>query len=399
MPRNKSHMFSEIEDYREALEIKHLRTKNLFVVSLMSLIMVITLVYMLATSFPLMQTISLLVGYLLVIIFNFAGLAYGGENYRFYQLNKYITTLYIYVLAIATVFVFKSPSAITALFIAYAISAYYQDLKVILISNLFLLFSVIMFMINYPEYMNMQNASLEDQLGISIFFFAFVGILTISSYIIVKQKQFFYNQIALSKETEFRNIDLLIDLQKEVHQEDVNVDKYYEDINAFLEEFSKKLEIENAFTAKMQLLKVLEKGEQKNALQDKYPEYSREDLDDFEELLIGAKHKLRKISIKMSHTFDIDVKRREMFSETHFKSFNHQADGIEIKIIAFVVFYTALKRGLDGFAKLDEQTIREALTSTDYFYYIDPRVMRIYQKNSEVFDTISEDILRKKVNS
>jgi len=143
----------------------------------------------------------------------------------------------------------------------------------------------------------------------------------------------------------------------------------------------------------------LEKGEQKNALQDKYPEYSREDLDDFEELLIGAKHKLRKISIKMSHTFDIDVKRREMFSETHFKSFNHQADGIEIKIIAFVVFYTALKRGLDGFAKLDEQTIREALTSTDYFYYIDPRVMRIYQKNSEVFDTISEDILRKKVNS
>ncbi len=397
MPRNKSHMFSEIEDYREALEIKHLRTKNLFVVGLMSLIMVISLVYMLVTSFPIMQTISLLVGYLLVIIFNFAGLAFGRENYRFYQLNKYITTLYIYVLAIVTVFIFKSPSAITALFIAYAISAYYQDLKVILISNLFLLFSVIMFMINFPEYMNMQNASLEDKLGISIFFFAFVGILTISSYIIVKQKQFFYNQIALSKETEFRNIDLLIDLQKEVHQEDVFVDLYYEDINAFLEEFSKKLEIENAFAAKMQLLKALEKGEQKNVLEDKFPEYSREDLDDFEELLIGAKHKLRKISIKMSHTFNIDVKRREMFSETHFKSFNHQADGIEIKIIAFVVFYTALKRGLDGFAKLDEQTIREALTSTDYFYYIDPRVMRIYQKNSEVFDAISEDILRKKV--
>ena len=397
MPRNKSYMFSEIEDYREALEIKHLRTKNLFVITLMSLIMVITLVYMLVTSFPLLQTISLLVGYLLVIIFNFAGLAYGWGNYRFYQLNKYITTLYIYVLAICTVFIFKSPSTITALFIAYAISAYYQDLKVILISNLFLLFSVVMFMINFPEYMNMQNASLEDQLGISIFFFAFVGILTISSYIIVKQKQFFYNQIALSKETEFRNIDLLIDMQKEVHQEDVNVEKYYENISAFLDEFSKKLEIENAFTDKMQLLLALEKGEQKNVLQDRYPEYSREDLDDFEELLIGAKRKLRKISIKMSHTFDIDVKRREMFSETHFKSFNHQADGLEIKIIAFVVFYTALKRGLDGFAKLDEQTIREALTSTDYFYYIDPRVMRIYQKNSEVFDTISDDILRKKV--
>jgi len=392
-------MFAEIADYREALEIKHLRTRNIFVVILMVFVMVFTLVYMLVSGFDLKQTISLLVGFLFVIIFNMSGLAYGRENYRFYQLNKYVTTLGIYVLTISIVFIFQSPSAITALFIAYAVSAFYQDLKVILISNLFLLFSVVMFMLNFPEYVNMQNSSLQDQIGIGIFFLAFVLILTISSYIIVKQKQFFYNQIALSRETEFRNLDLLIDLQKQVHDEDVDIESYYRRTKEFLEAFSKRLGIENAFHNKMQILLAMEKGEKKSTLGDKYPEFAKEDMDSLEELLIGARHKLRKTALKMSHTIDIDVKKREMFSETHFKSFNHQTDSLEIKIIAFVVFYAALKRGMDGFPELAEKTIHDALVSTDYFYYIDPRVMRIYQKNSEVFDTISKDILGKKVSS
>ncbi|MBN2696941.1 MAG: hypothetical protein JXR38_05320, partial [Bacilli bacterium] len=221
---------------------------------------------------------------------------------------------------------------------------------------------------------------------------------TISSYIIVKQKQFFYNQLALSNETEFRSIDLLIDLQKKVYDEDVDIEKYYQRTAVFLEEFSNKLEIENAFLDKLQLLFDMEKGESRAALIEKYPEYSREDLDRLENLLIGAKHKLRKIAIKMSHAFNVDVKRREMFSETHFRSLNHQKDQLDIKIIAFVVFYTALKRGMDGIPKLDDETIRKALTGTDYYYYIEPRIIKIYQKNSEVFDAICKDILEKEVS-
>ncbi|MBN2696075.1 MAG: hypothetical protein JXR38_00880, partial [Bacilli bacterium] len=181
MARKRSHMFSEIQDYREALETRHLRTKNHFVIAAMFALMILSLTYMLVTDYPIFQTISLHVGYLLVIVFNIAILAYGKDNFRFYQLNKYVTTLGMYSLAIVTVFIFQSPSAITALFIAYAISAYYQDLKIVLIGNVFLLFAVVMFMLNYPEYLNMENSNPEDKIGIAVFFVAFISILTISS--------------------------------------------------------------------------------------------------------------------------------------------------------------------------------------------------------------------------
>lgn len=392
-------MFSEIESYREDLEIKHLRTKNHFVLGLLSVMMIMTLIYMLVTGFPTQEAIALFVGFLLVIIFNVSQLAFGREDYHFYQLNKYISTLGVYVLAIAIIFIFESPSAITALFVAYAISAFYQDLKVMLISNLFLLFTVIMIMLNYPEYLDFQNSNTENEFGIAIFFFAFIMILTVSSFIIIKQKRFFYNQIALSKETEFRNIELIIDLHQKTTKAELPVESYYQKTSAFLEAISKKIGVENAFSEKLKLLLELEKGSSKNELMDKYPTYSKEELERLENLLISGKHKLRKSAIKMGHTFNVEVKKREIFSETHFKSFNHQTDHLDVKIIAFAIFYSALKRGIPGLPPLNDQVIRNTLTSTDYYYYVDPKVIRIYERNSEVFDAIADDVLLKKVKS
>jgi len=388
-------MFKEIEDYREDLEIKHLRTKNHFVLGLLLGMMIITITYMFVTAFDLEDTITLMIGFLLVILLNIAQLAYGKENYKFLQLNKYITTIYVYVLAIVIIFLFESPVTITVLFLAYAISAFYQDIKVMTISNVLLLFSALMILINFPEFLAFPSGSTESSFGIVFFFIFFIAILTVSSYIIIKQKRFFYNQIALSKETEFRNIDLLIDIQKQATHTDFNTSKFYERSQAFLDEFSQKIEAPNAFKDKLDLMAALENNTPKEKLLKKYPLFKDEDLDRLEYLLIGGKHKLRKIAIKMSHTFNIDIKKREIFSETHFKSFNHQYDNLDIKLLAFVVFYAALKRGLDGISLPSDQAIHNILTSTDYYYYIDPKVMRIYEKNSEVFETIAKDILRK----
>ena len=395
MNKNKTYMFKEIEDYREELETKHLRTKNHFVLGLLAGMMVITIIYMFVTAFDLGDTIALMIGFLIVILINIAQLAYGKENYKFLQLNKYITTVYVYVLSIVIIFLFESPVAITVLFLAYAISAFYQDLKVMTISNVLLLFSALMILLNFPEYLTFPSANTENSFGVAFFFVAFITILTVSTFIIIKQKRFFYNQIALSKETEFRNIDLLIDIQKQATNTDIDLKKYYQNVRAFCEEFSGKIGAENAFSEKLDVLFALEKNTARNKLLAKYPKYSAADLYRLEDLLVGGKHRLRKLAIKMSHTYNIDIKRREMFSETHFKSFNHQYDNFEIKLLAFVVFYAALKRGIDGIVSLDGQAIRNILTSTDYFYYIDPRVMRIYDRNSEVFETIAADILGK----
>ncbi len=391
-------MFPEVDNYRETLEIKRLRVKNILVLIFIIIMMATTVSYMLITGQFNMKTevIPFIVGYFIVIVLNFTCLAYGGDNYRFYLFNKYLTTIGIFIMSIALVFIFQSPSAITALFIAYAITAFYQDIKGILLSDAFLLFSIVMFMIKYPEFMNMTNTNLENIFGTVIFFVAFVLILTVSSYIIFKQKQFFYNQIALSKEAEYRNIDLLTDLQKTIEGKDVDIDDYYVGLNKFLEAFSQKLGIENAFKDKTAIMLEMEKGANRIQIREKHPELSDNELDSLESLLIGPGRQLRKVAVKMSRSMGLHIKKREIFSETHFKSFNHQSDDEEIRIMAFVVFYVALKRGFIGLPKVGDKEIYNAVVNTDYFYFIDPRVMSIYQKNSEIFATISDDHFGKK---
>ena len=396
MNRKRSYMFPEIEDYREDLEIQHLRTKNHFVIGLLTVMMIMVFIYMLIADFPLRQTLILMFGFLFVILFNIGNLAYGSENNRFYQLNKYLTTLGVYSLALGILFVFASPAAVIVLFIAYAICAFFQDMRIMFISNLFLLFFAIMIVKGYPEYLFMENPSAENNAGLTLFFIAFILILTITSYIIIKQKQFFYSQIAMSKETEFRNLDLLIDLEKEVTKTAVDTDRYYERTSQFLEAFCRKIGIENMFQEKVSILKKLEKGELTPAMLQNHPQYGKSDWERLEQLRIGGNGKLRKSALKMSHTFNVEVKKREIFSETHFKSFNHQKDSLDIKILAFVLFYAALKRGMPGMPELEEADIRSILTSTDYSYTIDPRVFQIYQKNTDVFASIVDDWLKRR---
>ena len=396
MNRKHSYMFPEIEEYREDLEIKHLRTKNHFVIGLLTVMMVSTLIYMLITEFPIAKTLTLFFGFLFVILFNIGNLAYGKENNRFYQLNKYLTTFGVYSLALGIVFVFESPVAVITLFIAYAISAFYQDMRIMFISNIFLLFFAIMIVKMYPAYLFMENASAGNNAGLSIFFIAFILILTISSYIIIKQKQFFYSQIAMSKETEYRNLDLLIDLDRSVTRKAIDTDQYYRRTEQFLDAFCRKIGIDNLFQKKVSLLAELEKNHPSGSLPANRLDVGKSDWERLDRLRIGQNGKLRKCAIKMSHTFNVQVKKREIFSEAHFKSFNHQKDSLDIKTMAFVLFYAALMRGIPGLPELKEADIRSILTSTDYSYTIDPKVMRIYEKNSDVFAAIAEDILKRR---
>ncbi|MCK7489945.1 MAG: DUF2730 domain-containing protein [Anaerotruncus sp.] len=310
-------------------------------------------------------------------------------------MNQYITTLGVYILAIAMIFVFESPAMIATLFLAYAITAFYQDLKVLMISNAFLVFAILSLIFRYPELLEFPNPSQESSFAIPFFFLVFVFILTISSFILVKQKRFFYNQIALSKENEFRNIDLLIDLQNQVTGKTIDLPKYYANVSAFAKAFSAKLQMENVFQEKIEILQAMENNTTIPALLAKYSKYTKEELEHLQDLLLGNHEKLMKLAMKISYAQDVHIKKREIFSETQFRSLNHQSDNLEIKILAFAVFYTALRRGSAAMRPLTEEEIYNVLVYTDYYYTIDSGIIRIYQENNKVFDDIVNDVLGK----
>lgn len=397
MARKKAFIFSEIEDYRTELEIKHLRTKNHFVLGFLLLMMILTIVYLVLSGQTLVDSIPVVIAFLAVLIMNITHLAYGRITPSFYQMNKYVTTVGTFFLSILMIFTFRSPSMVISLFIAYSIAAFYQDMKVLFLSNTFMLLTVFAIIVNNPEILGLASATLDARVGIGFFFIAFMVILSISSYIIVKQKSFFFNQIASAKESEFRQLDLLIELKEKLKEENLPSETYFSHLEAFTEAFCKKIGSANVFKEKIAVLRDLDKGISEEDLLVKYPTLTKTDLSRMEDLLMSGHHKLRKAAMKIMYDQNIHIKKREIFSETQFKSFNHQSDRLEIKIIAFVLFYTALKKGFAVLPGLEEEKIYDALIHSDFYYSMDPRIVRIYQKNSAVFDEIVKDAFKKKV--
>ncbi len=383
--------FREMEEYREQLEMKHLRSKNHLVLILIVFMLLITTLYMLVVRFPIVYYFSLLAGYLVLILFNITCLAYGSTDTSFYTINKFITSLGVFGIATAMIFIFQSPVFIAGLFIAYAIAAFYQDIKVIIVSDIYLLFTIVMIAMNYPQYMAFTTGLAINDMGTFFFIALFLILLTISSYIIIKQKRFLYRQIALSKEGEFRNIDLLIDAKNEATKTKTDELHYYKTVDLFTKAFCEKLSIDNVFSEKIKIMSMLAKNGSFATIQAKYPSYSDDELRRLQDLSLTSHHKLRKIIIKYHQTKELDIKRREMFSEMQLKSFNHTYDSLEIKVLAFSVFYVSLRLGFDLQEPLSSDDVLQTLSSTDFYYVIDTKIMKLFIENHLVFDAIIRD--------
>ncbi len=393
--RKKTFAFSEIAQYREYLEIKNLKGKNYIVSAVFFAMMILTLVYMILTNYTAGQIVPVMLGYVLLLIISFVFSAYGDEDHTYLKISKYILTLGMFSIATALILVFRSPSVIPLLFIAYSVCAIYQDVKVMIISNTYFLFSLVFIIINNPDLVLLQNDTTNRVFSIILFMILFLMMLTISAYIIMKEKAFFYNQIAKSKEVESRDIDLLMKLKQKTVNKDNDNSIHYQRTHAFLEAFSKKLDIPNVFEEKIDAIEMLDKGESAEVVLKKYPDFNEQDIERFRHLLLSSGQALRKTAIKISKTKNINIKQREIFSATHFKSFNKPQDPIEVRIIAFVVFYVSLKKGLLGMDKISDEAIFKTITDSDYYYYIDSRVMKIYQENADVFDAIIADAFQK----
>jgi formyltetrahydrofolate synthetase len=223
----------------------------------------------------------------------------------------------------------------------------------------------------------------------------FVLLLSLSSYILIKRKTFFYNQLAQIKESEVRNMDLLLEIEKIHTKTDLDSEEYYSSLSKFSDELSTKIGISNIFDRKISILRDYNVLSMQEIL-EKYPEYNQKEITELMNLELKINNKMRKVGIKASQSQGIEVSRKEIFSESQFKSFSHQGDNNYIMIIAFVTFYTLLKIDKPYMNELEEEKIRDILYNSEYFHRIDRNIINIYLDNNEVFDTIVKDYLEGK---
>ena len=220
-------------------------------------------------------------------------------------------------------------------------------------------------------------------------------LLSLSSYILIKRKTFFYNQLAQIKESEIRNMELLLEIQKINTNKDLDSEDYYSSLLEFSIELSKKIGISNIFDRKIKILRDMSTLTMQEIL-EKYPEYNKDEIMELMNMELEINNKMRKIGIKSSQSHGIEVTRKEIFSESQFKSFNHQGDNSYVMIIAFVTFYSLLKIDKPYLKELDEEQIKDIFYNSEYFHRIDRDIIDIYLENYEVFDTIVKDHLEGK---
>lgn len=397
MQNNQKYEYKQLEQYKEIIELKHIRIRTLLVNGIALVLAVIlaftTLKLNTGDNLPYIYMTAFLVFFAInILLYSFQS-----DLYNNLKIAMYFNTIALFSISISLIIVFQTPSIYTSLFLTYAIIFIYQDYKVMILSNFLIFISGFLLVLNY-NVLDIPNTTTPQILLIIIFLFLFVVLLAISSYILIKRKMFFYNQLAEIKEAEIRNIDILDELKTRVNNKEMDVQDYYDSIYVFTEKLSKKLEIDNVFTRKIALLEDLNKLTMKQ-INEKYPEFTDDEIKDLRFLEFNVNNKLRNLAIKASQSKDITISKNEIFSESQFTSFNHFDDTQYVKIISFVVFYVLLKLDKPYMTEIEERKLKDILLNSKYFYSIDRKVLEIYLGNNKVFDTVVQDILKEGENN
>lgn len=391
----KKYQYAQLERYKESLELAHLKTKTLIVNALVFVFAIVVLYFLIETNAGSTMILSTMTMFLVLSIINFAFYAYDDDHYNNLKIAMYINTFGVYIITIALILRFQTPSIFTSLFVAYAVSAIYQDFKAMMLSNFSLFISGSILILRYPDIFKLSGTADSQTFYILIFLIVFVLLLSLSSYILIKRKTFFYNQLAQIKESEVRNMELLLEIQKINTKSDLDSESYYSSLSKFSDKLSTKIGISNIFDRKISILRDANSLSMQE-IQEKYPEYNKKELIELMNLELKINDKMRKVGIKASQSQGIEVSRKEIFSESQFKSFNHQGDNNYVMIIAFVTFYALLKIDKPYLSELEEGTIKDILYNSEYFHRIDRNIINIYLDNNEVFDTIVKDYLEGK---
>ena len=389
------YQYVQLEKYKESLELAHLKTKTLIVNAVVFIFAGVILYFLIKLDIGTSIILSTMTMFIILFVINLAFYSYDDDHYNNLKIAMYINTLGVYTIIITLILRFQTPSIFTALFLVYALTAIYQDFKAMLLSNFALFISGSLLIVRYPQIFQLVGNNDSQTFFILVFLIVFVLLLSLSSYILIKRKTFFYNQLAQIKESEVRNMELLLEIQKINTNKDLDSELYYASLSGFSAELSKKIGISNIFDRKINILRDVNTLSMQDVL-EKYPEYNQSEITHLLNMELEINNKMRKIGIKSSQSYGIEVSRKEIFSESQFKSFNHQGDNNYVMIIAFVTFYCLLKIDKPYLKELDEEQIKDILYNSEYFHRIDRNIIDIYLENNEVFDTIVKDHLEGK---
>jgi len=368
------------------MESEHLRKKTIIInIILMVLI------------FPIVSTLYVYdVGFLDISIYILTFLFLIVVNLVFYhythllpniRLSMYITAIGLYIITNAFILDISTPSVFTMLFLTYAIISLYQDFKISIFNSGLLFLSGLVILFLYSDMFLVIDPFSPIILYVFTFLVIFIALLLVSSFILIKRKNHFYQQVSEAKENEYKFIERVFNIQEKYRENTIDYDSYYEKLEAFSEALSNTIGMENVFKERIAVLKDLGKLKTKTVYK-KYSDYTLPDLEELKQMELTTHKKISYMAFKMAQSSKIKPEQNELLFEKSLPTLNDLDDDLDVKVTAFSVFYLLLRIGGFYINPLSHDEIISIIHNESFNGLVDENILTVVSNHKDALENI-----------
>ncbi len=382
--------YSQVQSDKEAQikEIFYMRRKSFFVSVVLAIVLVLTVIALYIAEAAVAS----------MIIHSFLVLAIIALNLLFFRFPRFfpdirlaasLTVLGLYLLSLGLILELRVPSIFTILFLSYAIAAIYQEVRSNVLNNLALFFVGITIIFRFPEFFHTDEGITPDTAYLFVFLLVFVALLSISSFILLKRKRYFFKQLGRIKEREHKVIDMVFRLRENYAGHSFDHEDYYDKMESFAAEFSRHIGVSDVFKERIAILREMGDAGPEELLK-KYSDYSIGDLRELAQLELSKNRKMRYVAFQASQAPHVEISRKDMFAERWYPTLNHYKDSWEVKVVAFAVFYAVLKTEKPLSRSITDREIMEVLSLEEFTNLVHPSLLEVFYNNTNKFLEIIE---------
>lgn len=379
---------SQTKKYYYDIERHFLRKKAFHVGVILGIIMLLTIAML----------VSIQIDLNFIILYTLMFLALIGLNALFYykvnifpdfHISMYATAFGLYLIAIGLILEIRHPSIFTILFLFYGVVAIYQHAKTSTLNNLFLFLSGSIIVLGFPN-MFATESLVSITAYIYSFMLIFVVILSISSFILTKQKERFYWSVAGIREREIRMIRTVFELENDLTDHSFDYASYYDKLDIFTKSLADEIGVKNVFSERINILRELSISKDEQILNN-VNDYAHGDLEELKQLELKKHGKMPYVAFKVAQyaTLNNEEGARTTNLDAINKSFDDPKDTMGVKIIAFSVLIALLRINKPYLGALSIDTIETLLDKDEFARLFDEKLLKFFKNNKEMFKKLT----------
>ncbi len=378
-------------EQREIIEREYLAKKATFANAMF--ILLAALMFVLLQLYDASSTLKWTYGLFFVFLaaLNFVMYVYG-EYRDNVKLCVYLNALAMYMGVSGVMMEIRNVSAFALLFLTYAVVAAYQERKTTIINHMAFLFIGLVTVHRFPGILMLAPTAIGERVTIYVLLTVFTALMFAASSVMIRKQMFYYDQLAKIKEMDLRMIGTVEDYVKQYRNKEPDRTRYFRVLRRFTEALAKKMDIENVFEERIDIIEALEKMPETEVLK-KYPEYSLEEIKELGRFSFETDGKLRALLFKIGQTEALSLPKEDIYTDTPLRTLSFHTDSHYAQIIAFSVFYVLLKKGAFHTEPLTDEQIADVLSNTDFAHLVHSRILDVYIENKDVFDNIFRDAM------